>query len=95
MFAEGRLVRIDVFRYQIKTTTGAAIGDAEARIKKLYPGGMTVQPHTYVDGGHYLQYLPPGKAEPKWGILFETDGQRVTSFRIGTLAAIELVEGCS
>ena len=95
MFEDGHLVRIDVHDYQIKTSAGARIGDSEARIKKLYSGRITVQPHAYEDGGHYLQYLPPGKAEPKWGIVFETDGQRVTSFRMGTLDAIALVEGCS
>lgn len=95
MFEDGHLVRIDVHDYQIKTSAGARIGDSEASIKKLYPGRITVQPHAYEDGGHYLQYLPPGKAAPKWGIVFETDGQRVTSFRIGTLDAIALVEGCS
>jgi hypothetical protein len=30
----------------------------------------------------------------KFGIVFETDGQRVRSFRVGTLDAIALVEGC-
>ncbi len=38
-------------------------------------------------------YMPAGRSSV--GIVFETDGRQVTSFRVGTLAAIALVEGCS
>jgi hypothetical protein len=93
MFAKGHLVRIDVFEGPTKTSVGAGIGDSEERIKCLYPGGIKMKPHVYVDGGHYLNYVPTGRS--KFAIVFETDGRRVTSFRVGTLAAIALVEGCS
>lgn|SRR5262249_61968230 len=92
MFAKGHLVRIDIFEGPTKTSVGAGIGDSEDRIKRLYPAQVKVEPHVYVDGGHYLNFVPMGR--PKFGIVFETDGQRVTSFRVGTLAAIALVEGC-
>jgi hypothetical protein len=93
MFANGRLVRIDVFEGPTKTSDGVGIGDSEDRIKRLYPGRVTQEPHVYVDGGHYLRYVPSGRSNV--GILFETDGRQVTSFRVGTFAAIALVEGCS
>lgn len=95
MFASRRLIRIDVYDPRIRTSAGAGIGDPEARIQKLYPGRMKVEPHHYVDGGHYLQYLPTGNPNQTLGMIFETDGQSVTSFRVGTLEAIALVEGCS
>jgi hypothetical protein len=93
MFAGGRLVRIEVSDGPTKTATGIGIGDSEERIKRVYPGRIKVEPHVYVDDGHYLSYLPNDRA--KIGIVFETEGQKVASFRVGTLAAIALVEGCS
>jgi hypothetical protein len=42
-----------------------------------------------------MNYSPASAAEREYGIVFETDGAKVTSFRTGTLAAIALAEGCS
>jgi hypothetical protein len=95
MFAGGRVVRIDVSRAGIRTATGVGVGDTEERIKQLYPGRITVEPHPYEPQGHYLNYSPAGDDERQYGIVFETDGARETSFRTGILAAIALVEGCS
>jgi hypothetical protein len=95
MFAKGRVVRIDVFKAGIRTASGAGVGDTEDRIRSLYSGRITVAPHHYDPQGHYLNYSPGDTAEREFGMVFETDGERVTSFRTGTLAAIALVEGCS
>jgi hypothetical protein len=95
MFAKGRVVRIDVFKPGAKTASGAGVGDTDEQVKRMYPGRITVQPHHYEPQGHYLNYSPASEAERGYGIVFETDGLRVTSFRTGTLAAIALVEGCS
>jgi len=94
MFAHGRIVRIDVFSGSYRTASGAAIGYSEEQIKSMYPGHIQVEPHHYTDG-HYLNYSPRSRAERKYGIVFETDGGKVTSYRIGTRAAIALVEGCA
>ena len=95
MFAEGRVVRIDVFYSEIRTASGAGVGDSEEKIKRLYPGRISVEPHFYVPGGHYLTYHPANPAEKGYGLRFETEDGTVTSFRAGTIAAISLVEGCS
>lgn len=95
MFAAGRVVRIDVFKAGLKTASGAGVGDSEERIKQIYPGQLTVEPHHYDPDGHYLNYLPNSVVDHDYGIVFETDGAKVTSFRTGTVAAIALVEGCS
>lgn len=95
MIARGRVVRIDVFAPGISTRNGASVGDTEERIKQLYPGQITVEPHHYLaESGHYLNYFP-GKPKRAYGMVFETDGNIVTSFRVGTREAIALVEGCS
>ena len=79
----------------MRTVSGAGVGDTEEKIKKLYPAQITIEPHHYdPEKGHYLNYWPKdGKHE--YGMVFETDGEKVTSFRVGTNAAIALVEGCS
>ena len=95
MLAGGRVVLIDVFKPGIKTAIGTGVGDSEGRIRRLYPGRITVEPHHYDPEGHYLNYAPASRVERDYGIVFETDRAKVTSFRTGTLAAIALVEGCS
>jgi hypothetical protein len=95
MFAKGKVVRIDIDQGPIKTASGAGIGDTEQRIFRLYPGRIQVEGHHYDPSGHYLNYLTTGSVDRELGMVFETDGKKVTSFRTGTLAAIALVEGCS
>ena len=96
MFAKGRVVRIDVSSVGIRTASGAGVGDTEAKIKELYAGRITLEPHKYdPENGHYLNYSPADKIDSKYGMVFETDNGIVTSFRVGAIAAIGLVEGCS
>jgi len=96
MFAKGRVVRIDVLGVGIRTASGAGVGDSEEKIKKLYPGLITVELHHYLpENGHYLNYSPADDLDHGYGMVFETEQNKVTSFRTGTLAAIALVEGCS
>ncbi len=93
MMLKGRVARVDVFAPKAGapttvTVVGIHIGDSEARVKKLYGPKVTVAPHHYTDG-HYLTIR-----SGKYGLRFETDENKVTSFYAGTLAAIEFVEGC-
>lgn len=94
MFDEHRIARVDVDTAGIATAAGARIGDDEARIKRLYPGQVTVTPHKYEDG-HYLTVTPPAPADKRFRIVFETSGGRVTRYRAGMLPSVEYVEGCS
>jgi len=94
MFANGRVVRIDVNGPGIRAASGAEVEDSEDKIKRLYPSRITVEPHKYLETGHYLNYSPAGDSDRGYGMVFETDKNKVTSFRTGTLAAIALVEGC-
>lgn len=96
MVTEGRISRVDVWRNsKITTLKGAKIGDTEARIKSLYPGQIKVTPHNYVQGGHYLTFVPKDQSDENYRVVFETDGKRVTEFRSGKLPEVEFVEGCS
>lgn len=95
MVIDRRIARIDIWENKrITTAKGAKIGDTETRIKSLYPGQIQVTPHTYVEKGHYLTFVPKDNADKIYRLLFETDGTRVTQYRSGKVAEVEAVEGC-
>jgi hypothetical protein len=91
MVIDGRIARVDVENPFTVTAEGARVGDSEARIKRLYSGRVRVTRHAYIEG-HYLTIIAPDR---KHGIVFETDGAKVTQYRAGRLIAIRYVEGCS
>jgi hypothetical protein len=92
MFVNDSLVRIDVRNQNAMTTEGTRVGDTEARVRALYPAVKST-PHKYTGpAGHYLT-VTPGDTSRR--IVFETDGQRVTVWRVGKRPAVEFVEGCA
>ena len=94
MVVNGRIARVDINDSTITTAEGARLGDTEQRIMELYPGRVAVQPHKYSDG-HYLVVAPASPADSGHHIIFETDGQKVTTYRAGRMPEVEYVEGCS
>ena len=94
MVVNGQIARVDVNDSTISTVEGARIGDTEQRIMELYPNRVTVQPHKYSDG-HYLVITPSSPADSGFRIIFETDSQRVTTYRAGRMPEVEYIEGCS
>jgi hypothetical protein len=92
MVTNGRISRVDVEDRSYRTIQGAKIGDTEAHIKHLYAGRVRVTPHKYVDWAHYLIVE---FRDGKFLIVFETDGKRVTSYRVGKNPEAGYVEGCS
>jgi hypothetical protein len=92
MLIEGRVARTDVDERGFATVSGARVGDSEARVLSLYEGRVVVGPHPYDEKGHYLI------VESRDGrslLIFETDGSRVTSYRIGRSPEAGFIEGCS
>ncbi|MFN5241482.1 MAG: hypothetical protein ACK5WC_04665 [Aphanizomenon sp.] len=89
------IARIDIDNPKITTVSGAKVGDTEARIKSLYPGQIKVTPHYNGLPGHYLTFVPKNKAEQNYRVIFETDGQRVTRYRVGKLPEVEYYGGCA
>jgi len=94
MVNEGRVARVEVDSGAVRTVEGAGIGDAEARVRKLYAGRVTETPHKYTSG-RYLTVTPAAPADSAFRLVFETDGAKVTRFRAGRLPEVEWVEGCS
>lgn len=93
MVVKGKIARIDVDTGSVTTEEGAKIGDTEDRIKSLYGDDLQIQPHKYIQGGHYM-IVPGDSASAGKAMVFETDGQHVTMFRAGRLPEVEWVEGC-
>ncbi len=91
MIVNGRIARVDVDTRGYVTAAGAKIGDTEARIKRLYKGKVAVSPHKYTDGRYLTVQIDGGK----FGIVFETDGKRVTYIRAGKSPEFGYIEGCS
>ncbi len=95
MVTDGTIGRVDVDARGVRTRSGIGIGSTEEEVKATYPGRITVSPHTYTEGGHYLTFVPRDRADADLRIVFETDGRTVTSFRAGRLPDVEYVEGCA
>jgi hypothetical protein len=91
MIEDGKVSRIDITDAHHKTVEGVGIGDTEARAQSVYGGKLEVEPHKYLDNGHYLILRSQNK---KSALLFETDGKRITSMRAGVVPSVEYVEGC-
>jgi hypothetical protein len=96
MFQRGRLARIDVWKSGIRTASGAQVGDTEARILELYGARIDVTQHHYPPvGAHYMIFTPADTSDRDYQMLFETDGGKVTQFRVGLKEAVAQVEGCA
>ena len=94
MVTQNRISRIDVLRPSLMTMSGAQVGMSEQRLKSMYHP-LTMQPHKYNPKGHVFVYRSKMPIYQPYTLLFETDGQRVTSFRSGLDAEVSWVEGCS
>lgn len=91
MVTNGKIARIDVSSNKYATDKGAKIGDTEAGIKSLYRG-IKVYPNKYDEKKHDMEI---NSGDKKYLIIFETDGRRVTGFRVGNTEEVGYVEGCS
>jgi hypothetical protein len=92
MIQDGRVTRIDVTKSTIATASGIRVGDAEERVKKAYGARIKVEAHAYTGPqGHYLTLYSHDR---RFGMRFETDGQKVTGFYAGETHAILYIEGC-
>ncbi len=87
--------RVDVIDPSaVRTAAGAGIGDLESSVVASYGSAATVEPHKYTGPeGHYVVVAPPGDSVHR--IIFETDGDTVTMYRVGRMPAVRYVEGCA
>jgi hypothetical protein len=92
MLLNGRVARIDVSERGFFTLSGAAVGDTQASVLKRYNGRIYEQ--THAQGVDDSKFLTMFSSDRRLGIRFETDGERVTSYYVGTAQAVQFPEGC-
>ena len=94
MLIDGVIARVDVYSGPSSTASGARIGSTEEEINTLFPDVISVSPHQYVDG-NYLTLTPTAENLADVRVVFETDGEVVTSYRAGRTPEVEWIEGCA
>lgn len=90
----GRVARIDIENDSVATDKGVRVGDSEEKVKQIYGSGVIVEPHKYISG-HYLEVMFGSDSVTAKGLVFETDGKKVTTFRAGMWEPVRWVEGCA
>jgi hypothetical protein len=91
MVEHGRITRLETASRLFRTASGVRVGDSEARVHSIYGPRLEVQPHKYVDDGHYLIVR---SADRKFALVMETDGKEVFNLLAGLVPSVEYVEGC-
>ena len=91
MIEDGKVVRFDVDESGIRASSGLQVGDTEAQVRRIYGPKLKVTEHKYIDTGHYLTVRSD---DGRYGIRFETDKGKITTYYAGTYEAIQYVEGC-
>jgi hypothetical protein len=94
MLAGDTVVRANVQEAGILDEAGLGVGSSEAEVMARRAGKIRVEPHPYTGPeGHYLIVDDP--ARPGFRLIYETDGQRVVTFRAGRLPEVNYIEGCA
>lgn len=92
MIEDGRLSRVDVDAPGISTVKGVEVGDSEKRAATIYGNELKVEPSQYTGPeGHYLTLRSKSGL---YGIRFETEHGKITTYYAGRFESIQYVEGC-
>ena len=85
----GVLTQISFSKPGFQTISGIQVGDTEKKVRGVYSGKLKVWDHHYIENGHVFSLH---SADGKYAIVFDTDGERITSYRVGFLGDIESPE---
>lgn len=85
----GTIARVEVGGPGFRTEEGIQVGDSVSAVESAY-GGKLGREQNDSQG----EYLSVGSDDDGRKIVFETDGQLVTSIRAGRTPEVDLVEGC-
>lgn len=88
----GTIERVDVSTEVIKTRSGAGLGMTEDELFALFPERLTTAPRP--GGGNTLTFTPRDATDAQFRVIFESDGEVVTSFRSGRVPQVETLVPC-
>ena len=91
---DGVVGSVSAYRSGPTTREGVGVGSTEADVFAAYPDRISISPHEYLDGGHYLDVSRRAADGTVFYLRFATDGEQVTSISTGSDAALA-VEGCA
>jgi hypothetical protein len=91
MIEDERLSRVDVDAPGISTMEGIQVGDSESKALRAYGTGPKIEPHKYIDDGHYLTIR---SRDGRYRMRFETEKGKITRFYGGRFESVQYVEGC-
>jgi len=96
MVVDGTVARVEAYGPGITTLSGIGVGRTEAEVLGTYPGQIRVELNPYQGhrGAHTLVYTPTDPTFAQYGLIFETNGERVTSLRSGFAGPVAWIEGC-
>lgn len=88
-----KLARIYLYKPENETVSGIKIGDSITKLKSIYKEKLDETRGHYTN---YLEYIykPVDKSDKNFGIIFETNNQKITSISVGRYPELNLVEGC-
>ena len=92
MVEDGRIVRVDVRDHRVVTPRGARVGMSLDTVRALYGNRLRTLPHKYNDG-HYLIFVAAEDSLRR--LVFETNADTITTWRMGLFPQVEYVEGCA
>lgn len=93
MMTRRRIVRVDVDKRGVPTTSGVRVGDSETFVRRRFGVRLRIEPHIYTNGS-YLEYVPRDRRDRNRRVIFETTSGKVTQFRAGRLPEVRRIEGC-
>jgi hypothetical protein len=93
MLLDGRVARVGVTTPGNTTLSGARVGDLESKVMDIYGHRLRISDHDF-GAGEGSKYLTMFSSDRRLGIRFETDGERVTEYYVGTGEAVQFIEGC-
>ena len=85
------VVRIDVTSPNITVLRGISVGSPEQDIFRTHTGSVQVLPHPFMSApARYI--VTHGKGGIK--VVFETNGNTITQYRVGASPYVDWIEGC-
>ncbi len=82
----GTIERVDISTPDITTRSGAGVGMTEDELASLFGDALTTQPSD--TGGNQVIFTPADSSDAEFRVIFETDGETVTSFRSGRVPQV-------